>query len=110
MENVLSDKQGLAYDTDDTSVPGTFEFRRFLSCDGKRLSYWHDINLRASSAFNAVIEITRETKAKMEIATCERSTPIMQDIKKGRLRDYTMPIHWNYGALPQTWEQPDHAW
>ena len=21
-----------------------------------------------------------------------------------------VPIEWNYGAFPQTWEQPDHAW
>ena len=24
--------------------------------------------------------------------------------------DYAIPIEWNYGAFPQTWEQPDHAW
>ena len=32
------------------------------------------------------------------------------DTKKGKLRDYAIPIEWNYGAFPQTWEQPDHAW
>lgn len=31
-------------------------------------------------------------------------------MKKGKLRDYAIPIEWNYGAFPQTWEQPDHAW
>jgi len=42
----------------------------------------------------------------MEIATKEENNPIAQDIKKGKLRDYHGPIFWNYGALPQTWEDP----
>lgn len=29
------------------------------------------------------------------------------DIKKGKLRDYHGPIFWNYGCLPQTWEDPN---
>lgn len=40
----------------------------------------------------------------MEIATDEANTPIKQDVKKGKLRDYPYNIHWNYGCLPQTWE------
>jgi inorganic pyrophosphatase len=46
------------------------------------------------------------TKAKMEVATKEEHNPIAQDIKKGKLRDYHGPIFWNYGCLPQTWEDP----
>jgi inorganic pyrophosphatase len=46
------------------------------------------------------------TKAKMEVATKEEYNPIAQDIKKGNLRDYHGPIFWNYGCLPQTWEDP----
>lgn len=46
------------------------------------------------------------TKAKMEVATKEVYNPIAQDIKKGKLRDYHGPIFWNYGCLPQTWEDP----
>ena len=81
----------------------------FLSCDGSRVSsgrYW----LHApGGGFHAVIEITRQTKAKMEICTTEAVSPIKQDLKK-ELRDYNMPIKWNYGAFPQTWEQPEHVW
>lgn len=43
----------------------------------------------------------------MEVATKEPSNPIAQDIKKGKLRDYHGPIFWNYGCLPQTWEDPN---
>ena len=46
------------------------------------------------------------TTAKMEVATKEEGSPIMQDEKKGKLRFYHGPIFWNYGCIPQTWENP----
>ena len=39
----------------------------------------------------------------------EVGTPIKQDIKKGKLRFYPYNINWNYGLLPQTWEDPAHT-
>ena len=36
----------------------------------------------------------------------EEGSPIKQDIKKGKLRFYPYNIYWNYGMLPQTWEDP----
>ena len=38
----------------------------------------------------------------------EESNPLKQDIKKEKLRFYPYNIHWNYGMLPQTWEDPEH--
>lgn len=38
----------------------------------------------------------------------EELTPIKQDTKKGKLRHYPYNINWNYGMLPQTWEDPAH--
>ena len=38
----------------------------------------------------------------------EPKTPIKQDTKKGKLRNYPYNINWNYGLLPQTWEDPAH--
>ncbi|XP_060155105.1 inorganic pyrophosphatase 2, mitochondrial isoform X2 [Globicephala melas] len=61
--------------------------------------------------FNMVVEVPRWTNAKMEIATEEPLNPIKQDVKDGKLR-YVANIFphkgyiWNYGALPQTWEDP----
>merc|ERR1712194_210216 len=49
------------------------------------------------------------TKAKMEVATKEAKNAIAQDVKKGKLRDYHGPIYWNYGMLPQTWENPNEV-
>lgn len=48
-----------------------------------------------------------------QISLGESLNPIKQDIKKGKLRFVAncFPHHgyiWNYGAFPQTWENPDH--
>jgi inorganic pyrophosphatase len=60
-----------------------------------------------------IVEVPRWTNAKMEISKEEPFNPIKQDIKKGRLRYVRncFPHHgyiWNYGAFPQTWEDPSH--
>ena len=90
-----------------TGEAGTESFRLVFSEGGKTISPWHDIPLKNGEYFNFVNEIPKYTKAKMEVATKEASNPIAQDIKKGKLRDYHGPIFWNYGCLPQTWEDPN---
>jgi len=88
---------------------GTESFRRFfLDADGREVSPWHDIPLDTDVDGEKwmVTEIPKMTKPKMEIATKEPVNPIAQDVKKGKLRDYHGPIFWNYGYLPQTWEDP----
>ncbi|KAF1635021.1 UNVERIFIED_CONTAM: Inorganic pyrophosphatase 1, partial [Eudyptes robustus] len=60
-----------------------------------------------------IVEIPRWTNAKMEIATKDPLNPIKQDVKKGvpRFVHNIFPHKgyiWNYGALPQTWEDPNH--
>merc|ERR1712129_101033 len=68
---------------------------------------WHDIPLyNDDGTLNMIVEIPKETQAKMEVATDEEMTPIKQDTKKGKLRDYPYNINWNYGMLPKTWEDP----
>ncbi|XP_078060923.1 inorganic pyrophosphatase-like [Mustelus asterias] len=95
----------------------TGNYRLFFSNDqGQFLSPFHDIPLTAAKTedvFNMVVEVPRWTNAKMEIATTEPLNPIKQDVKKGNMR-YVANVFphkgyiWNYGALPQTWENPDH--
>lgn len=86
---------------------GTTNFRIIFNNAGKQISPWHDIPLKDGDNFNFVNEIPKYTKAKMEVSTKEEFNPIAQDIKKGKLRDYHGPIFWNYGCLPQTWEDPN---
>merc|ERR1719198_1605446 len=85
---------------------GTESYRMFFEEGSSKISPWHDIPLKDGSSSNFVNEIPKYTKAKMEVATKEESNPIAQDMKKGKLRDYHGPIFWNYGCLPQTWEDP----
>ncbi|OXA37203.1 inorganic pyrophosphatase [Folsomia candida] len=88
----------------------------FLDQAGTPISPFHDIPLRVTpdvNVFNMVVEVPRWTNAKMEIATKEPLCPIKQDVKKGALRYVAncFPHHgyiWNYGALPQTWENPSN--
>lgn len=86
---------------------------------------------------NMVVEVPRWSNAKMEVSmgvapkqlpqkaliccccclqicVSEKLNPIKQDIKNGDLRFVCncFPHHgyiWNYGALPQTWEDPYHV-
>lgn len=91
--------------------PETLDYRVFfVDKSGKKVSPWHDIPLQlGTDVFNFIVEIPKESSAKMEVATDEPFTPIKQDTKKGKLRYYPYNINWNYGLLPQTWEDPSHA-
>lgn len=82
------------------------------------VSPFHDIPLHCFSAeknvFNAVIEIPRWSNAKMEVSKKDKLNPIVQDVKKDKLRfvNNVFPHKgyiWNYGALPQTWEDPNET-
>ncbi|KAI8821732.1 putative IPP1-inorganic pyrophosphatase [Fimicolochytrium jonesii] len=97
-------------------APNTREHRVFIEdAAGKVVSPFHDIPLFANeekTILNMVVEIPRWTNAKLEISKDEPFNPIKQDIKKGKLRYVRncFPHHgyiWNYGAFPQTWEDPN---
>ncbi|KAH0895573.1 LOW QUALITY PROTEIN: hypothetical protein HID58_045141 [Brassica napus] len=74
--------------------PETLDYRVFfLDGSGKKVSPWHDIPLSlGDGVYNFIVEIPKESKAKMEVATDEASTPIKQDTKKGKLRYYPYNI------------------
>ncbi|KAJ1510231.1 inorganic pyrophosphatase [Coelomomyces lativittatus] len=89
----------------------------FQNQDGTLLSPFHDIPLfsnKEKTIFNMVVEIPRWTNAKLEISKETFLNPIQQDVKKEKLRFVAncFPYHgyiWNYGAFPQTWEDPSHV-
>jgi inorganic pyrophosphatase len=80
------------------------------------VSPFHDIPLVANAdkgTYNMVVEIPKGNNAKLEVNKGEAFNPIKQDIKKGNLRFvHDVEPHqgymWNYGAFPQTWEDPTH--
>ncbi|CAK9008084.1 unnamed protein product [Durusdinium trenchii] len=87
---------------------GSESYRRYFFAKDQEISPWHDLPLSSEveGEYFMVTEIPKNTKPKMEIATKESMNPIAQDTKKGKLREYHGPIYWNYGYLPQTWEDP----
>ncbi|CAG8952620.1 hypothetical protein HYFRA_00009726 [Hymenoscyphus fraxineus] len=96
-------------------APNTLEHRVFIEKDGVPISPFHDIPLYANqeqTILNMVVEIPRWTNAKMEISKEDLLNPIKQDVKKGKLRFVRNCFPhkgylWNYGAFPQTWEDPN---
>ncbi|CAH0558669.1 unnamed protein product [Brassicogethes aeneus] len=96
--------------------PFTPDYRVYIHDQNGPVSPLHDIPLVVDcnkKIFNMVVEIPRWTNAKMEITLKEILNPIKQDVKKGKPRFVAncFPHHgyiWNYGALPQTWENPEH--
>ncbi|KAF9918354.1 Inorganic pyrophosphatase [Linnemannia zychae] len=106
-----------AYTNRVIGAPNSLEHRVYIEKDGVPISAFHDVPLYANEAknvYNMIVEIPRWTNAKLEISKDEVFNPIKQDVKKGKLRFVRniFPHHgyiWNYGALPQTWEDPTHV-
>lgn len=108
----------MAHSTVERGCPNTDNYRVFFkNGEGVPVSPFHDIPLivdREKGIFNMVVEIPRWSNAKMEVCKEEPLNPIKQDVKKGNLR-FVKNIFphkgyiWNYGALPQTYEDPEHT-
>lgn len=105
------------YSAIECGTTNSTSYRMFINSPSGPVSPFHDIPLYADKSkniFNMVVEIPRWTQAKMEICKEEPLNPIKQDVKKGKLRfvNNVFPHYgyiWNYGALPQTWEDPGHV-
>ncbi|CCH61621.1 hypothetical protein TBLA_0F00760 [Henningerozyma blattae CBS 6284] len=105
----------MTYTTRQIGAKNTLDYRVFIEKNGKPVSAFHDIPLYADEEkqiFNMVVEIPRWSNAKLEITKEEPLNPIIQDTKKGKLRFVRncFPHHGyihNYGAFPQTWEDPN---
>jgi inorganic pyrophosphatase len=93
-----------------------FDRKIFLLNDKQeKISFWNDVPLKDPKApqdiFNAVIEIPRYTISKLELARDEPLHPLMHDKRQNifnpqitELRSYAQYGFFNYGFLPQTWE------
>ena len=90
---------------------------KFSDKNQNAITPWHQIALHVPAEpesaithgqlFNFIIEIPAGTTAKMEVQKEVEHNPIMQDTKKGAVRYYTYGVpFFNYGLLPQTWEDP----
>lgn len=74
----------------------------------KQISPWHDINYKEKNGlYNMIIEIPKFSKEKIEMSKYDEYNPLKFDIVNNLPRMYHMPIYWNYGFVPQTWENPN---
>ncbi|CCE64550.1 hypothetical protein TPHA_0I00430 [Tetrapisispora phaffii CBS 4417] len=93
----------------------TADFRQYLKLpNGEIGSYFHDIPIELNETdctVQMVTEVSRWSNGKFEISKELDFNPIVQDVKNENVRfvhnifPYHGYIH-NYGALPQTWENP----
>lgn len=106
----------MSYTVEERGSKNTLDYRVYVkNADGHYVSPFHDIPAFANeekTIVNMVCEVPRWSNAKMEINKGLPLNPISQDSKKGKARfvHNCFPHHgyiWNYGAIPQTWENPD---
>ncbi|VDN13320.1 unnamed protein product [Dibothriocephalus latus] len=104
------------YSKKEFGASNSTDYRMYIMQQDQPISPFHDIPLvhGPPGIMNMVVEIPRWSNAKMEICKEEILNPIKQDVKKGKLRfvNNVFPHKgyiWNYGALPQTWEDPSHV-
>eukprot|EP00794_Sanderia_malayensis_P012112 gene12112-13363_t len=104
----------MAYTIQESGSLYTQDYKLYLKGQNGLISPFHDVPLHADkekNIFNMIVEIPRWSNAKLEINKKEKLNPIKQDIKKGKVRfvNNVFPYRgyiWNYGAIPQTWEDP----
>lgn len=77
--------------------------------DTTKISPWHDIDyLNSDGTINMICEIPRYTRKKYEIQRDIEYNPIVQDRIFDEPREYKYgDMLFNYGAIPQTWEDPN---
>lgn len=117
--NLKTKSKNMSYSTVERGQPNSLSYRVYVKNEQTNsfVSPFHDVPLVSNSdnhLFNCVVEIPRWSNAKMEINKKEKLNPIIQDIKSNKLRfvNNCFPYHgyiWNYGALPQTFEDPSHV-
>jgi len=108
----------MSYSLEEKGTKNTLDYKIYYKDgEGNYISPMHDIPTwadKANGVVNMVCEVPRWTNAKMEIAVGQKMNPIIQDSKKGKARfvHNCFPHHgyiWNYGAVPQTWENPTYT-
>jgi len=100
----------MVYSNKQVGEPATLDSKLYFLRGDEVISPFHDIPVWADKSkfiANMVVEIPRGTHAKLEINTKTFLNPIKQDVKDGKLRFIHDPYPFNYGAIAQTWENPE---
>ena len=94
----------------DYSVSGNLgneDFQIDYFKDNKRVSPWNDIPFQIGTLYSLVVEIPKFSKDKIEMSKQHPFNSLVYDLKDNCPRMYHGPINWNYGFIPQTWENPN---
>lgn len=100
----------MAYAYETVGKPDTLEYKGYFKRGWLYISPFHDIPLwfdKEKKIANMVVEIPKGTQPKLEISKELPLNPIKQDVKNGKLRVVAIKYTFNYGAFPQTWENPN---
>ena len=85
----------------------------YFKFNKKYISPWNDIpylNLK-KKCYNMVCEIPKWTRKKFELNKNLKNNPIIQDKINGKPREFIYgSMMWNYGFIPQTYEDPNHIY
>jgi len=97
--------------TEERGKVETHKWRFCYSCRGKPISPWHSIPLFTDpyerKICHMVLEMPRGSVHKIGIHQKEEWNNMKHDIKDGKVVTINHgPIPWNYGSLPQTWQDP----
>uniref|UniRef100_A0A8D8LIX3 inorganic diphosphatase n=1 Tax=Cacopsylla melanoneura TaxID=428564 RepID=A0A8D8LIX3_9HEMI len=97
----------------------TADYKLYTKTQHGFISAYHDIPINRDyqeKIFNMIVEIPKGTNAKMAISLGEALNPIKHVLKNGNPEYVHVPnllpninhtgYIWNYGALPNTWENP----
>lgn len=87
---------------------GNVNFKIDYFLNDTPISPWKDIPYRNNNLYTMIVEIPKITKDKIEMSKEHPQNSLIYDIKNGQPRLYHGPIYWNYGFIPQTWEDPQH--
>ena len=112
-DSQLSQRNFETFDYRIMHVPASLNDSKCVSLqkDGKLISFWNDVSLyNSDNTLNMVCEIPKWTREKMEIDVMNEPPHCIRQDRNidGSLREYKWgDMLFNYGAFPQTWENPD---
>ncbi|KAL1449135.1 hypothetical protein WDU94_000365 [Cyamophila willieti] len=96
-------------------IPNTADYRVYFKSEHGLISPLHDIPLYSNhdrKIFNMVVEAPRLSNTKLEMSLHEPLNPLKHETINGQIRHITnIAPHYgfmiNYGALPNTWANPE---
>jgi inorganic pyrophosphatase len=103
-----------SYSTTKIGQEYTLDYKLYFKNEKMEIiSPWNDIPFKTGTdntknEFRCVVEIPKDSMHKLEMSKHIKNNPITHDTNKDNsIRTFPFPIKWNYGFIPQTWEDPN---